>query len=340
MSALIPTATSCSVHRAARSSATTLSSTPASTASTTSSTSPGPTTVTSARASHRTSRFPKFRPPRACSTRTSTPTGSSSSRDWFSWAEEATSDDPEKSDVAVRSPLVHFNYYQCVACTRPLVVRTSTALGNDAERSDTLQQLCLSVSVVMGRNALHAFGQQFTGCPFANVAQTEDADHSLALVNHRQPADLQRLHVPHRLGEVVILAAAMDARGHHIARRRTASIETVLRQSFADDVAVGYIPISRSFSSIGSAPTSFLRINFAISMMGVSGPTHSTPLCIASLTFMADLRTDGLLPSISIYNIGSCGTRASGLRGQSWFRMVERDAPLVILQCTKERRPL
>src|SRR5262249_42326432 len=239
MSALIPTATSCSVHRAARSSATTLSSTPASTASTTSSTSPGPTTVTSARASHRTSRFPKFRPPRACSTRTSTPTGSSSSRDWFSWAEEATSDDPRKIR---RRRSFTFGALQLLPmrCTRPLVVRTSTALGNDADRSDTLQQLCLSVSVVMGRNGLHAFGQQFTGCPFANVAQTEDADHSLALVNHRQPADLQRLHVPHRLGEVVILAAAMDARGHHIARRRTASIETVLRQSFADDVAVGY----------------------------------------------------------------------------------------------------
>src|SRR5262245_1605674 len=32
----------------------------------------------------------------------------------------------------------------------------------------------------------------------------------------------------------------MDAWSHHIARRRAADIETVLRQSFADDVTVGH----------------------------------------------------------------------------------------------------
>ena len=32
------------------------------------------------------------------------------------------------------------------------------------------------------------------------------------------------------------------------------------------------------------------RINFASSVTGVSGLTQSTPLCIASLTFMVDLR--------------------------------------------------
>src|SRR5258707_6398909 len=37
-------------------------------------------------------------------------------------------------------------------------------------------------------------------------------------------------------------------------------------------------------------PISCARISFAISVMGVSGLTQSTPLCIASLTFMADLR--------------------------------------------------
>jgi hypothetical protein len=51
----------------------------------------------------------------------------------------------------------------------------------------------------------------------ADVGQTEDADHPLALVDHWQPADLQCLHVPHRLGEVIVLPAAMDAWGHHIA---------------------------------------------------------------------------------------------------------------------------
>src|SRR6266545_4244239 len=30
-------------------------------------------------------------------------------------------------------------------------------------------------------------------------------------------------------------------------------------------------------------------MSFAISMSGVSGPTHSTPLCMTSLTFMVDL---------------------------------------------------
>src|SRR6266700_3707802 len=92
----------------------------------------------------------------------------------------------------------------------------------------------------MGRNALDAFGQQITGRRMADVAQADDADHSLALVDHRQPADLERLHVPHRLGEVVVLPAAMDALGHHIARGCAAGIEAVLRQPFADDVAVGH----------------------------------------------------------------------------------------------------
>src|SRR5437763_12151775 len=50
------------------------------------------------------------------------------------------------------------------------------------------------------------------------------------------------------------------------------------------------IPISRSSLPIGTQPTSWSRINFASSVTGVSGLTQSTPLCIASLTFMADLR--------------------------------------------------
>src|SRR5262245_35713019 len=50
------------------------------------------------------------------------------------------------------------------------------------------------------------------------------------------------------------------------------------------------MPTSRSFSPIGMAPMSCSRINFASSATGVSGLTQSTPLCIASLTFMADLR--------------------------------------------------
>jgi len=43
---------------------------------------------------------------------------------------------------------------------------------------------------VMGRNALDALGQQITGRRMADVTQTDDADHPLALVHHRQPAEL------------------------------------------------------------------------------------------------------------------------------------------------------
>src|SRR6476660_2827649 len=95
---------------------------------------------------------------------------------------------------------------------------------------------------VMGRNALDALGQQITGRRMADVTQTDDADHPLALVHHRQPAELQLLHVMHRLCEVIVLPATMDAFGHHIARHRAANIEVVARKPFADDVAVGHHP--------------------------------------------------------------------------------------------------
>src|SRR6476659_2246745 len=50
------------------------------------------------------------------------------------------------------------------------------------------------------------------------------------------------------------------------------------------------IPISRSSSPIGMQPMSCSRINFASSVTGVLALTQSTPLCITSCTFMADLR--------------------------------------------------
>src|SRR6266576_6922597 len=95
---------------------------------------------------------------------------------------------------------------------------------------------------VMGRNTLDAIGQQITGRRMADITQTDDADHPLALVHHRQPAELQLLHVMHRLCEVIVFPATMDAFGHHIARHRAASIEVVARKPFADDVAVGHHP--------------------------------------------------------------------------------------------------
>jgi hypothetical protein len=46
--------------------------------------------------------------------------------------------------------------------------------------------------------------------------------------------------VPDRLAEVIVLAAAMDAWGHHVACRRTADIEALLCQTFADYVTIGH----------------------------------------------------------------------------------------------------
>src|SRR5712664_4214372 len=51
------------------------------------------------------------------------------------------------------------------------------------------------------------------------------------------------------------------------------------------------LPVTRIRPSpLGMQPMSCPRINFASSVTGVLGLTQSTPLCITSLTFMADLR--------------------------------------------------
>src|ERR1700730_14088229 len=92
----------------------------------------------------------------------------------------------------------------------------------------------------------------------ADVAQTEDANHPLALVDHRQSTDLQLLHVLHGLSEVVVITAAMDAWCHHITRRRAECIEVVLRETFADDDSVvlsdrngPYIMLAHQFCEFG-----------------------------------------------------------------------------------------
>ncbi len=95
-------------------------------------------------------------------------------------------------------------------------------------------------SVVMGRDALNAFDQHITGGRLTDVAQAEHADHPFATVDDRQPAEVQLLHVPDRLSKVIVLPAAMNAWGHHIARRGTSGIEAVISQPFADDVTVGH----------------------------------------------------------------------------------------------------
>lgn len=90
---------------------------------------------------------------------------------------------------------------------------------------------------MVGRHALNTFGHQIIGRSVTEVAQTEDANHPHTLVDHRQPTDLELLHVTYRLGEISVLSAAMNACGHHIARRRAAGIEAVFRQAFAFLVA-------------------------------------------------------------------------------------------------------
>jgi hypothetical protein len=42
--------------------------------------------------------------------------------------------------------------------------------------------------------------------------------------------------------KIIVLPAAMDAFGHHVARLGAAGIETVAGKSFADDVAIGHHP--------------------------------------------------------------------------------------------------
>jgi hypothetical protein len=91
----------------------------------------------------------------------------------------------------------------------------------------------------MGRNALGTDSDSRSRRRTADVSRT---DHPLALVDDRQPADLRLCHVPYRLGEVLVLPAAMYARGHHLPRRRAADIKAILRQAFAGDVAVGHRP--------------------------------------------------------------------------------------------------
>src|SRR6516225_11126166 len=66
-----------------------------------------------------------------------------------------------------------------------------------------------SVPLVMGRNTLDAFHQQIGGRRVTDIAKSKDADHPFALVDHRQPADLQLVHVPYRLGEVIVITATM-----------------------------------------------------------------------------------------------------------------------------------
>ena len=137
---------------------------------------------------------------------------------------------------------------------------------------------------VMGRYALDALRKQITGCRMTNIAQTNDANHPFILIDHRQSTELQLLHVPHRLDEVIVLPAAVNSFRHHIARLCATGIEVVARKAFADDVAVCHHPDQSVVLPDRNAPDVMLP------HQGVFGLAQSTPLCITSLTFMASLR--------------------------------------------------
>src|SRR5262249_54909457 len=58
----------------------------------------------------------------------------------------------------------------------------------------------------------------------ADIAKTENTYHSFVLIDDWQPTNLQLFHVPHCLGEIIVLAAAVDFVSHHITRRSAARI--------------------------------------------------------------------------------------------------------------------
>src|ERR1700751_5222328 len=64
---------------------------------------------------------------------------------------------------------------------------------------------------VMRRNAPDTLRHKLGAGGLADIAEADHANHALALVDDWEPADMQLLHVMHRLGEIVVLAAAMDA---------------------------------------------------------------------------------------------------------------------------------
>ena len=108
----------------------------------------------------------------------------------------------------------------------------------------------------------------------SDVVPAEDANHPLIFVDHRQPADPQLFHVRGRLVEVIIPPAAMDACDHYIARRRAADSKPSFVNPLQTMSRSVTMPISLSFSPIGTAPILFLCISFATSVIGVSGPTQ------------------------------------------------------------------
>ncbi len=122
-------------------------------------------------------------------------------------------------------------------------------------------------------------------------------DHPLALVDHRQPVELQLLHVMHRLCEVIVLPAAMDAFGHPTSRYHcAASIEVSARKPFAETTSlVGHHPDQLVVLPNRNAADVMPPHQFREFGDGCVGADPSqTPLCITSLTFIAEPPLPGL----------------------------------------------
>src|SRR5262245_58941908 len=94
----------------------------------------------------------------------------------------------------------------------------------------------------MRRHALDILRGELDGGGLADIAETDHAYHPLALVDDRQPADLQGLHMVDRFREFIVVTAAVDALGHYIARGHLGGVEVAAREALADDVAVRHHP--------------------------------------------------------------------------------------------------
>src|SRR4029077_2129602 len=130
-----------------------------------------------------------------------------------------------------------------------------------------------------------AFRQQPNGRRMTDITETEHSYHPLPLVDHRQPADLQLLHMP-RFGKVFVLTAATDFCRHYIACSGAVGIEVVLRQFLADDVTVGHHSDQTIILAYPDSAYVVVSHQFREFSHRVSGLTQSTLLCIASLSFM------------------------------------------------------
>src|SRR5262252_8826718 len=106
--------------------------------------------------------------------------------------------------------------YRDLSALRLVTGETRVETGPQDARAPAPRRRSPARSVV-GGDALDATGHELTVCELADIAKADHADHPLALVDDRQPPDLQLLHVMHRLGQVVIVTAAVDTRRHHLA---------------------------------------------------------------------------------------------------------------------------